>query len=431
MADPRQRRVATVGHLENESGGVTLPANDLRSVVTAPNLTAGTVRDGPVLDITWPDGALLNVAVLDGAVVDGPVPDGGERFSVCIATFRRTTELANLLLNLSTLAEQHGVSLPGGACWYETIVIDNSPEGAAQRVVEAAPSTVPSLRWVHEPSPGLSAARNRAVAESIGDVVCFIDDDQIPESGWLQELARPLVEDPEAAAVVGAVRFEFDTPPPDRLRVRSLFADLAYDRVEEAPYFHTGNSAIRRRALDGFGPWFDERFGLAGGEDHHLGLRMEANQLRIITAPASVVSEPVPQERCELRPAARRVTRKGWALAATDLAIAGDAGRSLLSRRMRHATRAVTRLGVGAGWAALSLPRHRSPWPGVEQMLLGLGQLGGAVGLRLAWEYQRPTSAGPVTVGPGVDRSSDIPTADLRPAFGGETDGLSRVEGGR
>ena len=45
------------------------------------------------------------------------------------------------------------------------------------------------VRFVHEPEPGIAAARNRALDESAGaDLLVFIDDDERPEPGWLESL---------------------------------------------------------------------------------------------------------------------------------------------------------------------------------------------------------------------------------------------------
>lgn len=46
-------------------------------------------------------------------------------------------------------------------------------------------------RYVIEPTPGLSYARNCGLAESTGDIVAYIDDDAIAYEDWLGELVAP------------------------------------------------------------------------------------------------------------------------------------------------------------------------------------------------------------------------------------------------
>ncbi len=68
----------------------------------------------------------------------------------------------------------------------ETIVVDNGPDPATKAVVAAQPA----VRYVAEPRPGLSRARNAGVAAASGDVVVFVDDDVRPEPGWVDPLLR-------------------------------------------------------------------------------------------------------------------------------------------------------------------------------------------------------------------------------------------------
>ena len=88
------------------------------------------------------------------------IPDD---LSVVICTRDRPRELHRCL---GALRAQHAAPL-------EIVVVDNSAQRSAQATCEA----FPEVRYVHEPRPGLSIARNAGIAASRGSLIAFTDDD--------------------------------------------------------------------------------------------------------------------------------------------------------------------------------------------------------------------------------------------------------------
>jgi GT2 family glycosyltransferase len=82
---------------------------------------------------------------------------------------------------------------------FEILIVDNCPSD--QSTAELV-SRHPPIRYIHEPTPGLDAARNRALAEARGEVVAFTDDDARVDQGWLTALLENF-EDPTVAVVTG------------------------------------------------------------------------------------------------------------------------------------------------------------------------------------------------------------------------------------
>lgn len=83
---------------------------------------------------------------------------------------------------------------------YEVLVVDNtSGDPEAERLASEA-----GARYVREPRPGLSRARNAGARAAKGEQVAFLDDDAIPEPAWLERHSAALA-DPRLAATTGRI----------------------------------------------------------------------------------------------------------------------------------------------------------------------------------------------------------------------------------
>jgi GT2 family glycosyltransferase len=115
--------------------------------------------------------------------------------TVVICTRNRPAQLSRTLY--SVLAQEYPR--------LRVLVVDNAPDDdATERVVRAAAGRG-AVRYLREPVPGLSRARNAALAATAGELVAWIDDDVVADRYWLAELARALADHPEAGVVTGAV----------------------------------------------------------------------------------------------------------------------------------------------------------------------------------------------------------------------------------
>lgn len=85
------------------------------------------------------------------------------------------------------------------------LVVDNAPTDDETRRVASEQSAQLDLDYVVEPRPGLSWARNRAIDTTSSDIIAWIDDDERADRWWVTEIARALVENPEAGAVSGII----------------------------------------------------------------------------------------------------------------------------------------------------------------------------------------------------------------------------------
>src|SRR5215218_7475135 len=109
------------------------------------------------------------------------------KVAVCIITYRRPKGLKRLIESLNKLTFDK-CKAPN----LQVIVVDNDPAGLAYEFCEGISSDLnwPLKRSV-EPRRGIPYARNKAVAcaqEEHVDFIAFIDDDEVPEPSWLDEL---------------------------------------------------------------------------------------------------------------------------------------------------------------------------------------------------------------------------------------------------
>ena len=147
--------------------------------------------------------------------------------------------------------------------------------GLGERAVDDHRAAAPGWTVLAEPRPGLSRARNRALAwvEDDEDVLAFVDDDAVVDPGWLAALTRRWDEAPATVGCIGGpIRPRFDSPPPGWVTPHVLPALTVLDRGpdvvdldpgrEEAVY--GANISFRTGPLRRVGG-FDPGWGHSGG----------------------------------------------------------------------------------------------------------------------------------------------------------------------
>jgi glycosyltransferase involved in cell wall biosynthesis len=226
------------------------------------------------------------------------------RITIAIPTHNRANLLQQTLESISAL------ELPAQT-EAECLVIDNnSTDDTEERVDRFAKTARIRTLWILEPRQGSSYARNRAVSESHGEYVLFIDDDAIAEPRWAVELIAEL-ERRKLDAVCGMVLPRWTQPPPPwmgpsvyiKLAVHNEAAlkDAPPAQAETIHNYFSANVGFRRRTFELFGT-FREELGVVGGnpmsgEDTELFERIIRSGGRIGFAPGARVHHLVPPER--------------------------------------------------------------------------------------------------------------------------------------
>jgi len=239
------------------------------------------------------------------------------KVAVCIITYRRPEGLERLLRALDCL------TFDGPAPRVQIVVVDNETAGGAQRVCE---EVGPGLKWpleYHvEPRRGIPFARNKAAAcaKDHADFIAFIDDDEVPEPDWLDELLR-VQREYDADVVTGPVVARFMDKPPSWVVEGKFFDTRRYSTGEQLDRAFTNNVLFRREIFDRMDPAFDERLAMTGGSDTHFTRRVHQAGYKIVWADRALVHDWLPSSRVNGRWILQRAFRIGTMTAFMDLDI--------------------------------------------------------------------------------------------------------------
>jgi glycosyltransferase involved in cell wall biosynthesis len=198
----------------------------------------------------------------------------------------------------------------------ELVVVDNASTDGTRAVVELeATDAGAPVRYVYEPSLGLSHARNRGIEEARGEILVFVDDDALPLPGWAREHLEPYGNDERLAAVGGRIELEVTFAGRKPWWFSSSFHGFfgEYDLGGEEPRYYEGtehiplggNMSLRRAALDDVGV-FDPALGrageaLLGAEEFELVHRLWRAHWRALYSPRAAVVHLVGPQRLQLR----------------------------------------------------------------------------------------------------------------------------------
>lgn len=113
-----------------------------------------------------------------------------------------------------TLDALRAQSLPGNQ--WEMLVVDNASKEPVQGCFDF--SWHPNVRSVREEKLGLTPARLRGIAESGGDLLVFVDDDNVLDADYLEKALHVAVERPFLGSWSGQCRPGFEQQPDEWTR---------------------------------------------------------------------------------------------------------------------------------------------------------------------------------------------------------------------
>jgi glycosyltransferase involved in cell wall biosynthesis/peptidoglycan/xylan/chitin deacetylase (PgdA/CDA1 family) len=226
--------------------------------------------------------------------------DTDDLFSVVVCTRNRSESLAACLDRLAA------VDHPA----VEFLIVDNAPADAStELLVKSYAADDDRFRYLCEPRPGLSRARNAGLTGARGRYIAYTDDDVAVDAGWIRGLARGFQRRTDVVCVTGlvctaSIANDSEAYCDARLlswstRTRPQLFDMSASRRDDVLYpfsagiFGTGASfAFDREWLVRLGG-FDEALGAGtrtrGGEDLDAFVRVLLGGGAIAYEPSAVV----------------------------------------------------------------------------------------------------------------------------------------------
>ncbi|MGH7380655.1 MAG: glycosyltransferase family 2 protein [Candidatus Methylomirabilales bacterium] len=231
----------------------------------------------------------------------------GLHISIVIPTFNRAQLLPDLLQSLGEIV------IPPDTEW-EILVVDNNSSDETAAVTEGfiGKGMLP-LSYVFESKQGLSHARNAGIREAKGQVIAFVDDDEIVDRQWMVGLDEGFKRF-ECSGIGGRVIAKWKSVPPDWYCTegpyRIVGATSGHDLGETYREYSLetlmpigGNLALKRTCFEKYG-YFRTDIGPIGanhhytiGEDVEFCLRLILGGERLIYSPEALVHNIVHEDR--------------------------------------------------------------------------------------------------------------------------------------
>jgi succinoglycan biosynthesis protein ExoM len=311
----------------------------------------------------------------------------GLRLTIAVLTFRRDEDLLQVLPLLDEQAARNATT----GFEVRILVVDNDPAaGAAATVRTVASGAATPIDYANETTPGISAARNRALSESADSrLLVFIDDDERPTEHWLALLLETWRQT-SATAVVGPVISDYELPPDPWIVAGAYFVRRRMPTGTMTDVAGTNNLLLDLDFVRSSNIRFDPQLGLSGGEDTLFTRQLVRAGGSIVWCDEAIVLDFVPKERSTRRWVVTRAMSSGNAWSITSVKLATSSG-ARAATRLRLTALGAMRVGGGGARmvAGTVLGRMDLRARGVRTAARGAGMLSGAWGFKYL-EYRRP-----------------------------------------
>lgn len=201
------------------------------------------------------------------------------KLSIIIPTHNRLEQLKKVL---------QGLEKQTWPCnEFEVLVVSDGSTDGTDGFLRTAITTL-HLRALFQPNQGAAAARNLGIAQAVGEIVLFLDDDVVPLPELIDEHLRFHSLYGDSAIVIGPMLAPPDYEPSPWVRwelekLAEQYHEMSTGQwAPTARQFYTGNTSLARRHLVDSGG-FDPTFRRA--EDVELAYRLAQRGLKFFFNP--------------------------------------------------------------------------------------------------------------------------------------------------
>jgi GT2 family glycosyltransferase len=147
-----------------------------------------------------------------------------------------------------------------------------------------APACDFPVRVIRQPRSGPAAARNLGARSACSPWLAFLDDDCVPDPGWLDEIATSISAEEAVAGVLRNALVNNKFAQASHILVHEFTLTQRLSNSSEFDFLPTANLAVRADTFWRIGG-FNERFSLPAGEDRDFCHRWRSHgfRLRVVT----------------------------------------------------------------------------------------------------------------------------------------------------
>lgn len=188
-------------------------------------------------------------------------------FSIIVCTHNRVSMLADCIDSLlNQTADKNR---------FEIIIVDNNSTDNTEEITKEFVENYSNIKYLEEKTIGYSAPRNCGWKNASGNIVAYIDDDEIAAPDWLENIEKAFQIEEKPDIVGGMCLPKYDAIPPDWFTEsmgginKNRQKGILNQRTDS--YLGCGNVAFKKevlKKLNGFSNDFNMKNGfLMMGED--------------------------------------------------------------------------------------------------------------------------------------------------------------------